>query len=404
MRTRRVGLVVVISCFVMIPLAAQDKLPKRPRLAELADTNDPVAYYDHGMAVLERDPRQAADAFYWATRLNPGWAEALYARRVAGFMDDERLLIRYLNGDWSAISSRGAQRLDSLEYRAQMINPFFLRDLERPFFAKWVRALINDMQRKSGGRPISESESVELDYYIEGIMRTGTSFRSRARLAAGQRRFEEALNLYQRALSESRDKPGIRWERARILYGMGGYDSALVELEAAITELRERDAGRTRMWYQSKEFFEHAAAMIHEQRGDAAAAREAYGRALLEHLSYYPAHLRLGMLALARGDTAVARSELDLAAQVAPDEAIVRVTYGALLAQLGRIEDAEPHLRRAAELEPYYALPQYLLGRVAEMRQQREAATTAYRAFLSLAARRDARRAEVTQLLAELGP
>lgn len=402
MRTRAV---LALLCLVsVVPLVAQEKVPKRPRLAELADTNDPVAYYDHGVAVLERNPRQAADAFYWASRLNPGWAEALYARRVAGFMDDERLLVRYLNGDWGAISSRAAQRLDSLEYRAQMINPFFLRDLERPFFTAWVRALINDAQRRSGGRPISGSESVELDYYINGIINTGTSMRTRARLAAGQRRFDEALRFYEKALSETRDKPGVRWERTRILFGIGGYDSALVELQSAINELRERDETRTRMWYQSKEFFEHSTGMIHEQRGDGAAARAAYGRALQEHLSYHPAHVRLGMLALASNDTAVARSELDLAVQVAPDEPVVRLTYGALLAQLGHPAEAQPQLQRAAELEPYFALPHYLLGRVADVLQKREEAVASYQAYLARAAKRDARRAEVTERLAELGP
>src|SRR6185295_20028655 len=101
---------------------------------------------------------------------------------------------------------------------------------------------------------------------------------------------------------------------------MGVYDGALVELQAAVKEMRDRDTTRMRSWYRSKELFEHATGMIHEMRGNVDSAKAAYGRALQEHLSYYPAHMRLGTLALLSGDTATAVSELDLAVQVAPDE------------------------------------------------------------------------------------
>jgi len=397
-------LAAIVLFIAAAPLGAQDKPPRRPKLAELADTNDAKAYYDRGLELLERDPDQAGNAFYWASRLNPGWAEALYARRVAGFMNNEHMIRRYVNGDWGAISSREAQRLDTLEYRAQMINPFFIRDLERPFFVSWVRAVVNEDQRRSGGRPLDVGDEAQLDYFIEGIIRTGTSFRARAALLAGQRRFEQALDLYERALQDSRDKPSIRWERARILYGMGVYDSALVELQAAVKEMRDRDTTRMRSWYRSKELFEHATGMIHEMRGNVDSAKAAYGRALQEHLSYYPAHMRLGTLALLSGDTATAVSELDLAVQVAPDEPLVRITYGALLAQIGKPDDAETHLRRAAELEPYFAMPQYLLGRLAELKRNREAAIAAYQVYLAKASKRDGRRAEVTQRLADLAP
>jgi Tfp pilus assembly protein PilF len=143
--------------------------------------------------------------------------------------------------------------------------------------------------------------------------------------------------------------------------------------------------------------------MIHEQTDNLAAAREAYGRALQENLSYYPAHTRLGLVALIAGDTATALSELDLSVQLAPQEITARVTYGTLLARVGRTDEATAQLRQAAELEPYYALPQYLLGRVAEARQERVPAVAAYRAFLARASQRDQRRAEVVQRIADLG-
>lgn len=399
--------VLVVGCALLVSVAnlhGQAKPPKRPRLPNAADTNDARAYYDRGVFLLERDPGEAADAFYWASRIDPQFAEALYARRVAGFMADERLLVRYIEGSRSAIRSREAQQLDTLEYRAQMVNPFFLRDLDRAFLARYVAAAINEDLRRSGQRPIEGSERNELDYYVEGYLRTGSSLRVRAALAASQRDFPMALDLYRRAMPTKGDRVGIFVDRARLFFVIGSADSALAQLTQAVQEMRKEEADRITRVYESKEFFEHGMGMIHEQQGDAAAAREAYGRALQENLSYYPAHLRLGLLALGAGDTAAAVTELDLAAQVAPKEVATRVTYASLLAQVGRTDDAETHLRQAVDLEPYYALPHYVLGRLAELRRNREQAVAAYRAYLARASQRDPRRAEVTQRLDDLGP
>lgn len=400
---RTLAALALLCSLVSAGLQAQAKPPKRPRLGD-ADTNDALAYYRRGVTLLERDPGAASDAFYWASRIDPAFAEALYARRIAGFLANERLMVRYFEGARGVEASRDVQQLDTLEYRAQMLNPFFLRDLDRAFFAGYLMADFNQALRRSGQPPLDPSQRQELDYYIEGYLRTGTSFRLRAALSASQRNFPQALDLYRRAMADSRDRAGILIDRARLFYVTGVTDSALGQLREAVAVLRQRESDRTVRVYQSKELFEHGIAMIHEQRGELPAAREAYGRALQENLSYYPAHLRLGLVALGAGDTATAVSELELASQVAPKEVAVHVTFGTLLGQVGRTDEAEAHLRQAVELEPYYALPHYLLGRVAELRKNRDQALAAYRAFLGRAAQRDPRREEVTQRLADLGP
>lgn len=402
----RLAVLALIGGVVLFPdlLASQGKLPRRPRLGDAADTNDARAYYGRGIALLDRSPAQAADAFYWATRLDPGFAEAWYARRVAGFIADERLLVRYVEGQRAAVRSRDAQQLDSLEYRAQKINPFFLRDLDRPFLARYVAAAITEELRRSGGRPLDESERHELDFYVDGYLQRGTNLRVRGTLAASQRDFDGALDLYRRALDGSRDRAGIFVDRARVFFVTGVPDSALVQLREAIEELRRQEGDRLQRVYESREFFEHCAALIHEQQGDRAAARDAYGRALQENLSYYPAHVGLGLLALAAGDTATGLSELELATQVAPGEPAPRLTFAALLAQVGRHDDAEAQLRQVAELEPYYALPHYLLGRLGEVRRNRDQALAGYTAYLARAGKLDRLRADVERRVADLQP
>ena len=400
-----VALLLLCSTLAPPPAAAQGRLPKRPRLPGAADTNDARAYYDRGLALLENDPALAADAFYWATRLEPGWAEALYARRIAGFMAHESMLVRYLDGVRGVVSGKDAQALDSLEFRAQKLNPFFRRDLDRTFVYAYLMGAINSDIRRRGGSPLNPSQKVELDYYINGYLASGASLWLRGAVAASERRFPQALDLYRRALLEEKtNRVGILIDRARAFYDTDQPDSALAQLQGAIAELEKREADRLVRVYESKELFEHSIGMIHEQTDNLAAAREAYGRALQENLSYYPAHTRLGLVALVAGDTATALSELDLSVQLAPQEITARVTYGTLLARVGRTEEAMTHLQQAADVEPYYAMPHYLLGRVAEARQDTQKAIASYRAFLARASQRDQRRAEVVQRVADLGP
>src|SRR5690348_18430900 len=90
---------------------AQDRAPDRPRLETSADTNDAYAYYNLGLAKLDRDPDKAADAFYWAARLNPGWAEAYYARRVALLLKDPRRPLRYRDGDKGTVRPKQLQQI-----------------------------------------------------------------------------------------------------------------------------------------------------------------------------------------------------------------------------------------------------------------------------------------------------
>jgi tetratricopeptide (TPR) repeat protein len=377
--------------------------PGRPRLESGADTNDATVYYAYGVTRLERDAVTAAAAFHWATRLEPGWPEALYARRVAGFMANPRLLVNYFQGERSAVLSSDAQRLDSLEYRAQKLNPFFPRDLDKPLFFRYVVAWVEEDRARYGERPMGAIERGDLEFWVEGALRSvEVSPWLRAHLAESRRRFPEALQHYRSALQQGRDRVEIHKDLAHLFFIMEAYDSSLAHLQAAVDELRRRDEDRLVRLYQSKELLEHATGLIHERRGEPAAAREAYGRSLQENLSYYPSHLRLGMLALAAGDTAQAIQELELGVEVAPAEPTLRVTYGALLARVGRLEDAVTHLRKAVDLEPYYARPYYLLGRIGESRGQREQALADYRAFLARASQRDPRRDEVLRRVADL--
>ncbi len=342
--------------------AQKGDAPKRPNLGVGADTNFAPAYYAYGISMIEQDPERAAAAFYWASRIDPSWAQPLYARRVALLIAHPSFLVGYLNGTRRYIDSKEARSIDSLELRALMLDPFLTRELDRPLVVAFVRAVFElDPTRAS---------TVRFDYFTERFMRN--------------------------------DAAAIHVERARAFHMLGNDDSTRAELALALERLRKKEEKFVYV-YQSKALLEQCIGLTHEIRAEFEPAREAYGRALQEDLSYYPAHLRLGAAALAVGDTAGALSEIDLAVQIKGDDPWVRSTYGERLAQLGRAADALPQLQKAVELDPFYAGPYYLLGRVAEALGKPRDAAQAYQGFLAHASERDTRASDVKQRLAALG-
>lgn len=384
-----------------VSLVAQN-VPKRPPLNG-ADTNQAAAYYSYGLSMLQQDPQKAADAFYWASRIDPAWAQPLYAGRIAFLMgSDDPFVIGYMDGNRNYTRSKEARRIDSLELRARMLDPFMERDLDKDLQLRYMRALYDEAQKSDGGAD-DRTQTLRFQYYVERYWRTDAPPGMKAELAVSEHRLPDALNLYREALSQDRDhRAEIHEARARIFYVMGNGDSARAEMEQAIAKLREKDAKDFVWLYESKAVLEHFIGLTYERQNQIGPAREAYGRALQEDLSYYPAHIRLGTIALSAGDTATALSEMDLAAQINNDEPVLQATYGTILAQAGHIPEAQQHLHRSVELDPFYANPYYVMGRIDEFAGKPSDAAGDYRAYLGHTRAQDPRIADVQRRLAGL--
>jgi Tfp pilus assembly protein PilF len=160
-------------------------------------------------------------------------------------------------------------------------------------------------------------------------------------------------------------------------------------MNRALEGFRKEDDKDLVVLYESKAMYEYSIANASIQAGKLAEAREALGRALTEDLAFYIAHWRLGALSLATGDTATAVSEYELAVQLNNDDAPLRAEYGAVLTRLGKADQAEPHLLRAIELEPYYARPYVLLGEAYEVQGKTAQAAEYYQKFLDRASKTD---------------
>jgi tetratricopeptide (TPR) repeat protein len=381
--------------------AQRERATPRPRLPAAADSNSATAYYDLGVSLLARRAADAAGAFEWAARLEPRSAEALYAWHAALLIADPRLNLEYHGmGRPGARASREAVGVDSLYLRALMLDPFVHRRFERDVLQALVASII------TGGRPEQVPDQTVLLYYT-GTAMTSLPPHVRARMHAAEGRLVEAMRDFDAVLRSTRRggerRESRRWvhqERARV-YARAGNDSAALEaFDAAMQTVQEEERDVLVRVYTSRALLEHARGLLHEQRGDLPAAREAYGRALVEDLSYHPAHARLAALLVTAGDTAGARAAFELAVAVAPADPVLRLVYGAHLAATGDAEAAERELAAATARAPEYAEPWILLATVREQRGDVPGALEAFRAFRRRARADDRRLAQVDAILA----
>jgi tetratricopeptide (TPR) repeat protein len=387
-----VGLAFVAS----IAPAQAPRQPDRPRLPDGADRNDPWTYYRIGQSSLARDPDKAADAFYWAARLNPVWAEAYYARRVALLLHDRRRLAQYFRGDRRVTQSAEAMGIDSLYLYALTLNPFLGPQLDHLILEAVIRELSAQAANRSG------TSASEIAFAIERSMSDGPP-EWRAMMAYRNGRYDDALSLYAKAIAQSKEKAGLLSERGRLFYQVGKHDSALVSLTQALVEMRKADKKDFVFLYQSKALMEERIGLIERIKGDKAAARDAFGRALQEDLSYFPAHVQLAFLALESGDVATVVNEMDLAVQIKPNDPGIRYQYGYALGDLNKLNESEVQLKKAIELDPDFAAPHFVLAEVYQAQRRKQDALKEIEAYIALSAANDTRREEAVQMAALLG-
>ena len=150
LHAKRILQITFSLAFAAIPASPQraQKQPPRPELSAGADRNDPWTYYRLAQSVLTESPEKAADAYYWAARLNPVWAEAFYGRRIALLLSDPRMLTRYWRGDKGAV--RETMGIDSLYLYALTLNPFLGPSLDHLILDAVIREYSRQYANSSG--------------------------------------------------------------------------------------------------------------------------------------------------------------------------------------------------------------------------------------------------------------
>ena len=372
---------------------AERPVPPRPALRAGADTNDAMLYMAAGAQRLDRDPRYSAAAFHWAARIDPTLAEAREGERVAILLSDMNRLRRYFRGDRGTRASAEIVYTDSLQRRALMQNPLYVRRYDKVLLESYLR----EMVQRDG------ANSSEASFLVSTYLATEAPDWMRAWAALSGGRYQEAVNLYKRALGrDKRPSPELYAERARAFVLLGALDSAIASFTLAMNAEHRKDGEALVFAYESKAQYEHVIGLVHQMRGDTAKAREAYQRALVEDLAYFPAHRQLAELALVAGDTAAALRSIEQATQIAGDDPALRYSHGLALVMANRVTDAISHLYKATQLAPEYAEPWFLLARIHDVAAMPEEARDQYQRFLALASQRDANRPVAESRLAAL--
>lgn len=397
----RTSAVLFLAALLAVPVQSQARLgavERRPRLAADADTNDANAYFAHGARILEERPAEAAQAFYWAARLDPGSADALDGRRAAMIMRRPATLKMHIEGGRRARESKELKALDSLALRALRLDPLYYRKYDHTMLMTYYRTLMR--------ADYPTASQMEIDRVIRDYLYSGSAY-MRAWVEYGEGRFQPALADYEIAMKQSRTPGYIRLERGRVYALQGMFPAAITEFRLASEALakRENDRDEDVVFYNSRAMVEHSLAISYGRSGQLDSARAALGRSIAEDLSYFMAHVELGRLALAAKDTVTAVSELALAADLAVDEPYVHYLHGSVLLAAGQAADAIAPFRKAIELEPLHAASHFELAQALERTGDKAEARASYQRFLSMAPRREvARRNQATERVAGLQP
>jgi tetratricopeptide (TPR) repeat protein len=398
----RFAALLLLATLVTPTVAAQNSRlgppEKRPKLQAGADTNDASSYFQHATRTLEDKPNEAAAAFYWAARLDPGSAEALDGRRASLIMRKRATLKAYMEGGRRVQNSKEFLALDSLVMRALRLDPLYYRKYDHAMLMAYYR---EDLRREYPNASIAEIDEAVRDY-----LNSGSAY-MRGWMAYGEGRLPAALDAYEQAIKQSRNPGALRLERARIMALQGRFPAAVLEFRAAGELLAKREGDREEnvVFYNSRAMLEHSLAIAYSRDAKLDSARAALGRAITEDLSYFMAHVELGRLALAAKDTATAVSELALAADLAVDEPWVHYLHGSTLLSAGQAADAIAPFKKAIELEPFHASSHFELGMALERTGDKAGAKASFERYLAIAPRRESvRRATATQRIAALAP
>ena len=365
MNARRVFTAIAGVAFAAAAASAQAKTPEPRRPGVDGDRNDPKAYYKLGVKMLDHSPTEAADAFYWAMRLDPGWADAYYGRWAAlHLVRGTKFLITGRTGEMASLTMSMGD-IDSLMTRAVRLDPFLYRKFDQLILERALESMVGTQSAQFVG-------GVRSDPYTAG-------------------NFPKALHDLAVDLPGYKEKWPIYSERGRIFYMIGGYDSAGAQLALARDELEHLNTDKLLPVYLSKATYDRMLGMVAQKQGKSDAAREAFGRALAEDLSYAPAHISLSDIDFAKGDTVAALSEMDIAAQLAPSDGYLAYEYGRALLMAGHDAEALEQMTRAVALEPYYAEPHVLMGAIYDRSNYATEALAAYTAYVTLANHNDQR-------------
>lgn len=360
------------------------------------DTNDARTYYDAGVAALGTDPAGAAAAFYWASRINPAWAEPYFGRWYTLTQAAQETAVLKKNTkehkNDPLVPDTTLKRLDSLVILADIHDPFFDERLALDQASANVHGELalansirnkaimdyNDERMRAGWVPLMGVHDLTMEHTWYG--------------SYVDRHFDSAAADLARLIKKHPDAIQLYIYRAKAQYYQKLFDSAAATLSMAVSQIEKRDTTKLLPAYISRDMLTYSIAMANQQAHHDSAARANFQLVVTQNLGFHMAHLHLASQALDKHDTATAINEANIAAQIRPDDPVVQLFLGYALINAGHMSDGIDHLRQATTVDPYYSLPYYYLGQALEQAGNDTAAVSAYKGYLAHAARNESMR------------
>jgi tetratricopeptide (TPR) repeat protein len=333
--------------------------PARPGLPAGADTNDARSYAS--LAAAAQNPNDAYAAYLWAHRIKPTRLDYLSGVRDA--LEGARAERRRARRNKEAAHAE-ADMLRSMRDSVQRL--LIVRD---PFFG---------LPAVDGSCQPTSMKNVRTEVLVlTGLLalRRGCYYGTIAYLEEAARRdtmLEHLLHL-----------------RAMAWHMVQRPEEAAADLRRAITGVRRLQAKSFEESLYNTGLLEYVAGMMLMRIGDNVPARRAFERALTEDLSLHMAHVRLGELAMGRGDLPSALESLSLASQIRPNDALTVAGYAQALAAANLQEEARAAYVEAIRHAPYFADLRFALAELHDRSSDTTSALEAYRQYVSLAARQD---------------
>jgi len=376
------------------------RVPQRPQVTfharlvgeptPIADTNEAALYYRAGMNVLFQDPSVASAAFYWASRLNPGWADPYFARWFV------------LRNTKRRLPDTVRVRVDSLLLQAGIHDPFFDEQLALREYSVRVHAAFSDAQREINGAAEEENRRRLADG--EPLIRASRiEIPHSWYLAFTERHFDSASHDLAREIQRHPDVLELYVYRAKAQYYLKQYDSVATTLTAAVGRVDAKDTSRALPVYFSREMFYYAIGFAEAEAHRDSAERVAFQHTVTENLGFYMAHLHLAGQATRRHDTVTAMNEARIAVQIRPSDPLAQLFLGYALLTAGHPDDASDPLRAAIADDPYFALPYFYLATAREAVHDTIGSRDAYSGFLGHAAQSDTLRKTARLAIVRLG-
>ena len=335
--------------------------------AARADSNDASRQFNLALAHWKRRHWREADSLLrLSIRLDPWFAEAYLGLSHLPFSRR------------SSLSREVAQRRVPKEWRAAVDEAHrFYQQAFRidPFMSQRLLAVAYPITR-----PYFEdvnSAEARLYYLYYAWMAD-----------LGQGRYQDAYGRLSKLTFMLGDSTPdfILWYRAISAAHIGWYPGAAWDVGELLkrAEAHEERDSLLHVPLQTNDYRFMLAVLSHRAEGGDRAI-ELYRQAVQHDLGLVMAHVYMAMIYDETGRPDSALIEHQRAAEAGEDDPAALFDYATALFNAKRFSEAEPLLTRAVTLNPRYAAPHYLLGRVYEQLGRTAAARDAYTQFLSVA-------------------